>query len=269
MIALGSIAQATRYREALEPAFQVRHVRTWDALDIVARECRPCAFFIGTIAPGAFDLGALARLVAQHGPEAIILHTAIRRVVVELVGPARKLGVDTLVLEEFEDSKHRLRLVAEDVASRPLARALLARLPCALQTAELQIRDAIHQLAYFPRRFRVADDLAYAAKLSLRTLYRRFEELELATPRIVVIGARLLRAHWYMRVLRMFPASAANQLRYTSVVTLTRQCQQLFGMSPRAFSLRFTSDAVVDCIAALIGNAPSALDRGALEVSPR
>lgn len=252
IVALTSVAQLVRLRRALEPEFQVLHARTWDVAMSLGTTKKPCAFFICPTARGAFDLIGISELATLHRPQSIILYGRLKRAAMTSIVAARRLGIERLVLEGFEDSVHQLRLVAEDAAYEPVAHELSARLAGVCSKLDGTLADAVEQLVRFPRRFRVGEDLAHVARTSLRTLYRRFDEAGLATPRIVVIGARVVRAHWYMRELGMSPAQTARRLRYASATSLARQCQELAGLSPRELSLRLTSREVVSQIAAVL-----------------
>ena len=82
-----------------------------------------------------------------------------------------------------------------------------------------------------PGQFFGVPDLASAAQMPRRTVYRYFDTVGLASPRLVVTGARVLRAYSYMREPGHSLLDVATKLGYTQQ-QLRRSMVELVGQTP-------------------------------------
>lgn len=92
------------------------------------------------------------------------------------------------------------------------------------------------QLFREPTYFQNALDLASSTRLSRRSLYRQFEDAGLASPRMLVLGARLLRGYALLRNPGHSLESIAHTLRFPSQRAFSERMREVIG--ELAFSVR-------------------------------
>ena len=83
----------------------------------------------------------------------------------------------------------------------------------------------------FPRQWN-AQDLAIAAGVPRRTMYRELDAAGFASPRLLVQAARLLRAYSYLREPGHRVTDVAEKLGYASTRTLLKHARELVGTRP-------------------------------------
>jgi transcriptional regulator GlxA family with amidase domain len=74
-------------------------------------------------------------------------------------------------------------------------------------------------------------DLAAAANVSRRTIYRECERANLASPRELIAGARVLRAYAFLRESDYSIEDVAEHLRFSSPHHLTKTMRWACGMT--------------------------------------
>jgi transcriptional regulator GlxA family with amidase domain len=90
---------------------------------------------------------------------------------------------------------------------------------------------AVERMFRRPGQFYGVPDLASAAQMPRRTMYRQFRTVGLASPRMIVTGARMLRAYSYMREPGHSLTDVAAKLGYTPA-QLRRSMVELVGQTP-------------------------------------
>jgi transcriptional regulator GlxA family with amidase domain len=115
-----------------------------------------------------------------------------------------------------------------------------------------------------PAAFRGVPDLAAAANVSRRTIYRECERANLASPRELIAGARVLRAYAFLRESDYAIEDVAVHLRFSSPHHLTKTMRWACGMTTARARDRIAPDDFISLLAARLmpdGHlAPLALD---------
>lgn len=102
-------------------------------------------------------------------------------------------------------------------------------------------------------------DLAAAAGMNTRTLYRHLEPAGLTRPRMLVVSARLLRAYSYLRDPGRAIKDVARKAGYHSAWQLAQQMRELTGMTPRRARQALGAEEFVKRVASeLRGSQPAA-----------
>jgi transcriptional regulator GlxA family with amidase domain len=104
---------------------------------------------------------------------------------------------------------------------------------------------AIDQLFRSPAHFRNAQDLAKAAGMTLRTLYRNLEPAGLYSPRLLVVAARLLRAYGYLQDPGRSIKDVAAKSGYHSAWQLSQQMRELTGRTTEKVKREVRGDELV------------------------
>jgi len=99
-----------------------------------------------------------------------------------------------------------------------------------------------------PGQFLGVPDLAIAAQMPRRTMYRQLRTVGLASPRMIVTGARMLRAYSYMREPGHSLTDVAAKLGYTPE-QLRRSMVELVGQTPARVRAGLDPDQFVRMLA--------------------
>ena len=112
-----------------------------------------------------------------------------------------------------------------------LAELLLQRLAPRFRAMPTNVTRAIERLVHTPAAFHGVSDLATAANVSRRTIYRECERAALSSPRELVAGARVLRAYAFLRESDYSIEDVAAHLRFSSPHHLTKTMRWACGLT--------------------------------------
>jgi AraC-like DNA-binding protein len=141
-------------------------------------------------------------------------------------------GLEALILYGLDDDPQHLRQVLERQPGIALSERLLERLQRPLSRVPARVAQAVERLVRNPSAFRGVPDVATAAGVPRRSLYRHFERAGLVTPRELVSGARLLRAYAFLREPAYALASVASHVRFTDADAMARAMKWGVGTTP-------------------------------------
>ena len=158
-------------------------------------------------------------------------------------------GVEQLVLYGLDDDPQRLRQMLERQPGIILSGQLLRLLRSPLSRMPERVAQAVERLVRNPSVFRGVPDLACAAGVPRRSLYRHFERAGVVTPRELLAGARLLRAYAFLREPSYSLESVANHVRFTDADAMTRAMRWGVGITPGRARDRVGPDEFVALLA--------------------
>jgi AraC-like DNA-binding protein len=204
-------------------------------------------------------------LLEQHPSLPIVLYTYLSPVMLGAVAELARYGVRQVVLHRFDDEPRRFLELLERQPGFAICDTLLERLGDPLSRLPTSLARAVERLFRSPGQVHVRD-LANSAGMTVRMLYRKFEQAGLGSPRVLVQSARLLRAYAYMRDPGLLLEDVAAKLRYQSPRALTRQMQEATGMTPTEVRGRLAPEDFVNVLVArLTEPAESAADASSVE----
>jgi AraC-like DNA-binding protein len=158
-------------------------------------------------------------------------------------------GMEQVVLYGVDDDPRHLRRVLERQPGVALAEKLLSRLRPRFRSLPADVTRAIEQVIHTPAAFQGVPDLAAAAHVSRRTIYRECERAALASPREVIAGARVLRAYAFLRESDYSIEDVAEHLRFSSPHHLTKTMRWACGMTTARARDRLIPDDFVALLA--------------------
>jgi len=184
-------------------------------------------------------------ILEQHPSLPIVLYTYLSPVMLGAVAELARYGVRQVVLHRFDDEPRRFLELLERQPGFAICDTLLERLGDPLSRLPTSLARAVERLFRSPAQIHVRD-LAHSAGITVRMLYRKFEQA--GSPRILVQSARLLRAYAYMRDPGLLLEDVAAKLRYQSPRALTRQMQEATGMTPTEVRSRLSPEEFVNTL---------------------
>jgi AraC-like DNA-binding protein len=176
-------------------------------------------------------------------------------------------GLEQLVLYGLDDDPHHLRQLLERQPGIVLSERLLFLLQRPLSRVPTRISTAVERLIRNPSAFSSVPDLAAAASVPRRSLYRHFERAGLISPREIVAAARLLRAYAFLREPAYSLEAVANHVRFSDADAMTDAMKWGVGMTPGRARDRMGPDEFVARLAERIAptdplaNPPTWTDR--------
>jgi AraC-like DNA-binding protein len=180
-------------------------------------------------ASGVVEVEALEDIRRQFPSLPVVVYTQLAPSSVQAIVRLAKSGVEHVVLSRFDDEPARFLEVLESIPANELGERMLQELAGPLSTLPVTVVRAVDQLFRSPARFKNAQDLAAAAGMNLRTLYRNLEPAGIYSARALVVSARLLRAYSFLQDPGRSIKDVAAKSGYHSPWQLSQQLRELTG----------------------------------------
>jgi AraC-like DNA-binding protein len=239
----------THLRVVLGRGHRLHPVEGWSELAKVLREEVVDLLVADPAADGHVKVAELQQLMRQFPSVPVVVYTALSPATMKAVVQLAKGGVEHVVLNRFDDEPRRFRDLLEGVPGHALADKMLRQLAGPLAGLPIQVSRAVEQLFRSPGRFRSTDDLAAAAGMNKRTLYRNLEPVGFFSPRLLVVAARLLRVYAQLRDPGRQIKEIADKVGYHSPWQLTQQMREVTGHTPRTVRRRVGADEFIALLA--------------------
>jgi AraC-like DNA-binding protein len=239
----------THLRVVLGRGHRLHPTEGWAELAKVLREEVVDLLVADPAADGHVKVAELQQLMRQFPSVPVVIYTALSPATMKAVVQLAKFGVEHVVLNRFDDEPRRFRDLLEGVPGHALADQMLRQLAGPLAGLPIQVSRAVEQLFRSPGRFRSTDDLAAAAGMNKRTLYRNLEPVGFFSPRLLVVAARLLRVYAHLRDPGRQIKEIADKVGYHSPWQLTQQMREVTGHTPRTVRRRVGAEEFIALLA--------------------
>ena len=239
----------THLRVVLGRGHRLHPAEGWAELTKVLREEVVDLLVADPAADGHVQVGELQQLIREFPSVPVVVYTALSPATMKAVVQLAKVGVEHVVLNRFDDEPRRFRDLLEGVPGHALADQMLRQLAGPLAGLPISVSRAVEQLFRSPGRFRSTDDLAAAAGMNKRTLYRNLEPVGFFSPRLLVVAARLLRVYAHLRDPGRQIKEIADKVGYHSPWQLTQQMREVTGHTPRTVRRRVGAEEFIALMA--------------------
>jgi AraC-like DNA-binding protein len=165
-------------------------------------------------------------------------------------------GMEQLVLYGLDDDPQHLRQMLERQPGILLSERMLGQLRCPLSRLPVGAAGALERLIRNPAAFLGVTDVALAAALPKRSLYRHLTRAGLASPRELVVGARLLRAYAFLREPSYSLDAVAGHVRFADSDAMSRAMKWGVGSTPGRARDRMGPDEFVERLATRLAPQP-------------
>jgi AraC-like DNA-binding protein len=200
-------------------------------------------------ATGVVDVDSLELLRREFPSLPIVIYTSLAPSSMKAVIRLAKSGVEHVVLNRFDDEPRHFRSLLESIPAYALGDRMLQELAQCLAVLPVTLARAVDRLFRSPDEFRSSRDLASAAGMNLRTLYRNLEPAGIYSARTLVISARVLKAYAYLQDLGRSIKDVAAKAGYHSPWQLSRQMRELTGQTSEQVRREMSSDNFVALLA--------------------
>jgi AraC-like DNA-binding protein len=163
----------------------------------------------------------------------ITIYTMLRASVMSSIVRLAQRGVQDVVIYGTDDSKARFDALIERSAATPLTSAILRLLDSKLNRLPSPLAGAVREMFEAPRTLGNVHQLAAAAGVTRRSLYRHCAAAGFPSPRLLVASARIVRAAHVLAHSEMSVRDVAFSLGFSKPDVLTLQVMSLTGLRPR------------------------------------
>lgn len=182
---------------------------------------------------GRPQLDEIRALLARYPSVPMVLYlTALTPEALQSTVVLARNGATNVVLRGFDDEPKRLVQLLESVPGHGLSNALLSAISPRFDDAPPLLRGTVRQLFTTPHAFHSVGDLALAAGMTRRNLDRWLETHDLASARMLLLGARIARAIHYMQDPGCLLDDISRKLGYDSPRLFARQVRAATGVMP-------------------------------------
>jgi len=197
---------------------------------------------------GHIEVEALEDLRRRFPSLPIVVYTQLSPAAIKAIVRLARSGVEHVVLSRFDDEPRRFLEMLESIPASALGERMLQELVGPLSVLPVTVVRAIDQLFRSPARFKNAHDLAAAAGMNLRTLYRNLEPAGIYSARALVVSARLLRAYAFLKDPGRSIKDVAAKAGYHSPWQLSQQLREVTGRTAEQVRREVTQEALVSLL---------------------
>lgn len=230
----------------------------WESLARLVQREPADLVVVDPSADGSVRVEEVLDLVRRYPSLPVVIYTTLTPGTLRAVVALSNQGVHQVVLYRYDDDPRRFLAMLEQQPSMPISDALLDLLGPALGQLPAALVRAVEKLYRRPQDFATASDLAAAAGMPRRTLYRALEAAGFASPTTLVRGARALRAYAYLRDAGHTSEGVSVKAGYSSRQFFAKQIGELFGMPPRQLRRQLPPAEFVRRLAMLVHGGASA-----------
>lgn len=225
-------------------------VDRWDELETTVRKETADLLVADPRAEGTVRLDELRTTIRNFPSLPVVIYTILAPETLGATVELAKLGVRHVVIRNFDDEPRRFRDLLERQPAYAMSDAVLTAIAKPLGAVPAELARAIERLFRVPHQFKDVNDLASAAGLTRRSLDRWLERAGLSSARMLVLGARLLRAYFYMQDPGRSLDDVVERLGYGSSRLFARQVRAATGLTPSALRQSLSSDEFVALLTA-------------------
>ncbi len=228
---------------------ELRVADDWDALAAMVRSSAVDVAVVDPRDGGAMRTAELRQLLEQFGSLPVVVYTTLTPEALQGVVELAKHGVQHVAIRGFDDEPRRFRALLERLPAYALSDRLLEALGESLREAPPALLRAVERLVRAPQGFHDVGDLAAAAGMTRRSVDRWLDRAGVASAKLLVVSARMLRAYHYMRDPGYRLEDVAAKLDYPTARLFARQMRLATGLMPSAVRSRVEPDEFVAMLA--------------------
>jgi len=196
-------------------------------------------------AAGQIEVEALEDVRRRFPSLPVVVYTQLSPNAMKSIVRLARSGIEHVVLSRFDDEPRHFLELLESIPANALGDRMLQELVGPLSALPVTVVRAIDQLFRSPARFKNANDLAAAAGMNLRTLYRNLEPAGIYSARALVVSARLLRAYAFLKDPGRSIKDVAAKAGYHSPWQLSQQLREVTGRTAEQVRREVTQEALV------------------------
>jgi AraC-like DNA-binding protein len=156
-----------------------------------------------------------------------------------------RLGLEHVILYSHDDSADRMIATLDKVRANPLTERFIGSIQTRLDNLPVGVAKVVVAMFAEPHLYPNAQDIATTGNISIVRLYRAFQAAGLATPKKMVVAAKLLRAYSHLSDPGQSVGGASTKLAYRNPRIFAEHTNEVFGINPSRLRARLTEDQVI------------------------
>jgi len=239
----------------------VRDAEDWRALARLVRRSTVDAIVVDPTLDGEAGVGRLAELTRRHATLPVVVYTALTAPSMRAVATLSEAGVRQVLIAGVDDAPGRMRDIVEREPGVLLGEAVVQRIRPALDALPTGLCAVVERMLLRSGEVSNASELAAAAGMPRRTLYRTCEAAGFASPSVMVRAARLLHAYAHLRDADRSAGDVVERLGYSSRQLFWRHVWETFDMRPTDLRRDLGPEEFVKRLASAIWPGASSVSR--------
>ena len=154
-------------------------------------------------------------------------------------------GLQGVFLHPVRPGDRRFLNAMEKIAGDKLASDVLAAIDSKLNALPHSVRTAVIDLFHRPYRYTDSSDVATAAGMPMRSLYRAFSKAELRTPRELVAMAKSIHGYSFVHRTATTIREATKKVGYNEPAIFSKHVRRYLGDYPSALRSLPSSEPIV------------------------
>ena len=232
-------------RTALGEIHRIVEAVSWPDLEDLVRRRPVDLIVVDPAVEGRVNVERVVHVMERFPRTPILVYTALDPAAVSAMTELSRRGLKDVVLHRYDDSPKRFHQLLERVAKKQLSRYVISNIADSLELLPEAIAKAVEQTFDKPQAFLSAADIAAAAGVPLSSLYRSLRTAGFRSAKRILVAARVLRAHAYMREPGYSVQDVADKLGYSHPRILAHHTHLALGVKPRQLRRRMSDDAVI------------------------
>ncbi|HVF39755.1 MAG TPA: hypothetical protein VM939_07635 [Gemmatimonadaceae bacterium] len=219
--------------------------QSWDDLEGLIRAHPVAIAIIDPSADGTVETTRFERLIAAHPSLPIVAYVSLSASSFRAVTELSRLGLEHVILQAHDDAAEQMLAKIDRVSASPLTSRLLQSLRPCLGQLPIPLAKAVEELFAEPHRYQSAKDIAVNARVPTVRLYRSFHAVNLASPKKLLVAAKLLRGYGYLADTGHSVRSVSKKLGYRRARIFADHTSQVFGINPSRLRAHVTEEAAI------------------------
>ena len=220
--------------------------RTWAELENMLQVHPVTVAVIDPSADGASRTVEFERIKSAYPSLPVVAYVPLTAPAFRAVAQLSRVGLEHVILYSHDDSAERMITTIDKVRANPLMERFVERLKPRLDRLPLAVSKVVIDVFAQPHRYPNAQDIATSANVSIVRLYRAFQSAGLATPKKMVVAAKLLRAYGHLGDPGQSVTGASVKLAYRNPRIFAEHMSEVFGVNPSRLRSTFSESQVMD-----------------------
>jgi AraC-like DNA-binding protein len=217
---------------ALQRQDEVCIADSWDRLEALIHIEPLSVVIFNPAADGTLDVSRACRLIRKYGSIPFVAYVPLDAPFIRGIAHMANEGLQDLVVYRSNDSPLRFRETLLRATSIEELGTLVASLESGLSRLPHPLSQVLLDTLRQPHKYAAAQDIAFAAGMTVSGLYRSFRVAGLSSPKSFLVGARVFRGYLYLRDTGFSVRDVASKLGYTHPRIFSHQIESVLGGPP-------------------------------------
>lgn len=218
----------------------------WSEMEALVRQRPVDVAVVDPSIGGSAPVEEIGRFRERFPSLPLVVYTTLAPASMRSLVELASIGITQAVLHRFDDAPAKFLSVLDRQRQSPLGALLIQRLRVPLAALSPALTRTIEQMYLLSLDIRSTSELARAASVSPRSLYRQLQGAGIASPRLLLATARMLRAYTCMRDPGYLLTEVSIKIGYSTPWQFTQETRALTGLTPRAVRRALGADELID-----------------------